>query len=325
MGLHRNSAAAAARHSELQTDAILRDHATTRQEIVRNAAMQQRVAESLRGMPTQLAEAVLTAMRGGGAAANTPDAAAPASPASFASPSPAANPAVDPAAAAASPTASPSPAADPASPAATVPGPSRITSQNPFSEQPPVGHHEPGAHKPATNPGAKEAIKQALEAEGMIKKSVDLAAKREKAQQEAIQRVAQEQLAAESGPATQTRIDEQAKGVANQATLLRAGGDYVTPAAGASSSAAADTGGGSSHESRGRKQQRDSDTDKSRREERDRSARGGGNETTLNISGLRVKNGRRTCYYTSIRRACTRTGLWPCRQNCRRCTFKQAR
>ena len=89
MALHRNSAAAAARHSELQTDAILRDHATTRQEIVRNAAMQQRVAESLRGMPAQLAEAVLTAMRGAGAAASTPDAAAPPSPASFASPSPA--------------------------------------------------------------------------------------------------------------------------------------------------------------------------------------------------------------------------------------------
>ena len=139
-----------------------------------------------------------------------------------------------------------------------------------------------------------------------------------------MQRVAQEQLAAESGPATQTRIDEQAKRVANQATLLRAGGDYVTPAAGASSSAAADTGGGSSHESRGRKQRRSPDPTK--KGERERSTRGGVEDGgTLNISGLRVKNGRHTCYYTSIRQACTRTELWPCRQHCRVRKSKQAR
>ena len=79
-------------------------------------------------------------------------------------------------------------------------------------------------------------------------------------------------LAAESGPATQTRIDEQAKGVANQATLLRTGGHYVMPVS--SSSAAADTGG----ESRGRKKDKDRDRDrerdKSRKHDRDRSARG---------------------------------------------------
>ena len=105
----------------------------------------------------------------------------------------------------------------------------------------------------------------------MIKKSIDLAANREKAQQEAMRRVAQEQLAAESGPATQTRIDEQAQGVANQATLLRTEGDYVTPAS--SSAAAADTGG----ERRGRKKDkdrdRDRDRDKSRKHDRDRSPR----------------------------------------------------
>ena len=86
-----------------------------------------------------------------------------------------------------------------------------------------------------------------------------------------MQRVAQEQLAPESGPATQTRIDEQAQGVANQATLLRAEGDYVTPAS--SSAAAADTGG----ERRGRKKDkdrdRDRDRDKSRKHDRDRSPR----------------------------------------------------
>ena len=73
--------------------------------------------------------------------------------------------------------------------------------------------------------------------------------------------------------AAQTRIDEQARDVANQATLLRTGGDYVTPAS--SSSAAADTGGKTP--SRGREKDKDRDKDrekdKSRKQDRDRSPR----------------------------------------------------
>ena len=111
----------------------------------------------------------------------------------------------------------------------------------------------------------------------MIKKSADLTAKRDRAIREVMQGLAQEQFAAEPESAAQTRIDEQARDVANQATLLRTGGDYVTPTA-SSSAAAADTGGKSPHENRGRKKDKDRDRDrerdKSRKHDRDRSARG---------------------------------------------------
>ena len=101
----------------------------------------------------------------------------------------------------------------------------------------------------------------------MHTKAIGVTAKRDRAAHAAMRSFAKEGLdagAGEAGP--QTRIDEQSKDKANQATLLRTGGDYAT-----SSSAAADTSG--TNPSRGRKTDTDHDKDKSKKIDRERSPR----------------------------------------------------
>ena len=90
----------------------------------------------------------------------------------FEAPSPSASPAAAPTAAK-----SASPAAPPAKPEPEpIPGGTVI---DVTSDGPPVGVHEPGAHKPQTNPGIIQTLKGAVSAAGAVIKSQMLHTKRE--------------------------------------------------------------------------------------------------------------------------------------------------
>ena len=218
-----------------------------------------------------MTEAILAGLRAAGAATSYDPAAASAADPAAASTAPAAVPATTDPYISSSSAAAAAPAAAPAAASAAVPGPSKITATNPFTPpaasdaasagdpegdgflagvvaRPTVGHHEPGAHKPATNDGPQAANKAAVKAAGMTKKSVDLKTKRDAAIAAAakagadgpLSSLAQNLINKGSAPAgPQTRIDENARGQANEASRLRQQGDYRTSSAAASSSAPA--------------------------------------------------------------------------------------
>ena len=144
----QDAAAAAARLRQLHTDALLQGHAATQQGIQRNIDMQQQVGESLNSMPSNITAAVLAAMQSSGAASSTPT--------------------------------SPPPPPPPAAPPEDIPVESSAAAADTSdktsaaaadtSDKKQVGHHEPGAHKPATNTDSKTVNQAAVTAAAIAKK-----------------------------------------------------------------------------------------------------------------------------------------------------------
>ena len=76
----QDAAAAATRLTQLQTETLLREHATAQQGIQENINMQRQVRETMNTMPTNMVDAVLAAMQSSGAASSTPTGPPPAPP-----------------------------------------------------------------------------------------------------------------------------------------------------------------------------------------------------------------------------------------------------